>query len=257
MHSISLTQARDSHAAPGAATCHNCPARTRCLPDGADGASLDRLERSVACRLSLARHEVLFRRGESGCQLYAIREGQFKTQRGVPNGASQVLGFYMSGELLGLEALDDGRYGCDAVALTDSVMCVLPYAPLTRLLAQESRLQLQFHHLMSSEIARQQATMLMLGNTRAPQRLAAFLLEQSVRCQLRGESGIRFQLRMSREDIATYLGLTAESISRLLSAFQHAGAMHVSNRAIELLAPDWLRQIVRQTAPAGSAPQPQ
>ncbi|MFA9217706.1 MAG: helix-turn-helix domain-containing protein [Sphingomonadaceae bacterium] len=250
MHAISLAQARAARDGFAAASCHTCEARQRCLPDGADGVLLERLERSVQRRMRVGRHDALYRRGEPCSELFAIHAGQFKTQRSAPSGASQVLGFYMPGELLGLEALDRGQYGCDAVALTDSVVCVLPYAALARLLGQESRLQHQFHHLMSSEIARQQGAMLMLGNARAPQRLAAFLLEQSARCQLRGESGEQFQLRMSREDIAAYLGLTVESISRLLSAFRRSGAVRVSNRAIDLLAPDQLRQIVSQTETA-------
>jgi CRP/FNR family transcriptional regulator len=241
MHAISLQPAP---------TCHNCSARSRCLPDGADGASLDRLERCVSRRLPLARHQPLFRRGESCFQLYAIRDGEFKTLRNAPSGASQVLGFHMPGEVLGLEALGNGLHGCDAVALTDSLVCVLPYAPLARLLAQEGQLLRQFHHLMSSEIGRQQDTMLLLGNARAQQRLAAFLLEQAARRRLRGEPAAQLQLRMSREDIAAYLGLTVESISRMLSAFRRAGAVRVSNRAIELLAPEWLQQIVSQPEPA-------
>lgn len=251
MHAFSQSQARAARDSQPAPTCHNCSARSRCLPDGADGASLDRLERCVAGRLPLARHASLFRRGQACYQLYAIRDGQFKTQRNAPSGASQVLGFYIPGEVLGLEALDSGLYGCDAVALTDCLVCVLPYAPLARLLAQESQLQRQFHHLMSREIGRQQDSMLLLGNARAPQRLAAFLLEQAARCRLRGESAAEFQLRMSREDIAAYLGLTVESISRMLSAFRHAGALRVSNRAIELLAPELLQQIVSQPESAG------
>lgn len=252
MHAISLAQVRAARDQQPPPTCHNCSARARCLPDGAEGPSLDRLERGVATRLTLSRHEPLFRRGEACFQLYAIREGQFKTECKAPNGATQVLGFYMPGDVLGLEALYSGHYGCDAVALTDCVVCVLPYAPLVRLLGADAQLQQQFHHLLGSEIARQQSSMLLLGNARAPQRLAAFLLEQAARCQLRGECGARFQLRMSRDDIAAYLGLTVESISRLLSSFRRSGAVRVSNRMIELLAPELLEQIAQQrdAAPA-------
>jgi CRP/FNR family transcriptional regulator len=247
MHAISLAQARAARDAQPPATCRNCAARHHCLPDGTDGVSLDRLERSVSSRLPLARHEVLFRRGDACFQLYAIREGQFKTERQAPGGAAQVLGFYMPGDVLGLEALYTGQHGCAAVALTDCLVCVLPYPALMRVLGMEAHLQQQFHRLLGSEIARQQATMLLLGNARAPQRLAAFLLDLSARCQLRGESGSRLRLSMSREDIGAYLGLTVESISRLLSAFRRAGAIRVSNRTVELLVPEWLRQISERT----------
>lgn len=249
MQAISLAQARAARDSQPPANCRNCQARSHCLPDGADGVSLDRLERSVSSRLPLARHEVLYRRGDSCFQLYAIREGQFKTERMAPGGTAQVLGFYMPGDVLGLEALYTGQHGCNAVALTDSVVCVLPYAALVRLLGAEAHLQQQFHRLLGGEIARQQATMLLLGNARAPQRLAAFLLDQSARCQLRGESGSRLRLPMSREDIGAYLGLTVESISRLLSSFRQAGAVRVSNRMVELLAPELLQQIAQQISP--------
>lgn len=246
MHAISLVPSRAARDSQPPATCQNCGARLRCLPDGADSASVDRLERAVQRRLPLARHQVLFRRGQPCDQLYAIRDGQFKTQRTAPSGASQVLGFYMPGEVLGLDALAGGQYGCDAVALTDSLVCVLPYAPLVRLLGHDGQLQQQFLRLMGGEIGRQHDTMLLLGNARAPQRLAAFLLGQAERCRVRGESPAQFHLRMSREDIGAYLGLTVESISRLLSGFRQAGALRVSNRAIELLAPELLQRIVEQ-----------
>ncbi len=247
MPAISPAQARVTRELAPPATCHNCSARTRCLVDAADGAMVERLERSVLRRLPLLRHEVLFRRDEPCFQLYAVRDGQFKSQRGAPGAASQVLGFYMPGELLGLEALDSGVYGCDAVALTDSVVCVLPYPSLTRLLAKEAHLQQQFHRLMGKQIERQQSIMLLLGSARAPQRLAAFLLDQAARSALRGESPTKLQLRMSREDIGAYLGLTVESVSRLLSRFRRDGVLRVNNRAIELLAPELLREIVNCT----------
>jgi CRP/FNR family transcriptional regulator len=250
MEPESQTLKHDRRYTPARASCHNCPRRAQCLPDGASGTVLDELERSVDERRTLARHEVLIRHGQPGAHLYAIREGQFKTQRVGLNGENQVLGFPMSGELLGLEALSDGHYRGDAIALTASVICVLPYPGLAHLLAQEKQLQSQFHHLMCGEISRQQEVMLMLGSARAPQRLAAFLLDQSLKSQLRGGTGRKFQLHMSRQDIASYLGLSVASISRLLSIFCNADAMHVSNRKIELLAPQWLQQVVQSTGPA-------
>jgi CRP/FNR family transcriptional regulator len=243
MHAISLAHVRATRAALPPATCHNCSARTRCLGGGEEGASLERLEHSVARRLPLQRHERLFHRDESCFQLYAVREGQLKTQRRAPNGICQVLGFYLPGEVLGLDALGSGQYGCDAVALTDSVVCVLPYPALTRQLSEDVVLLQQFHRMMGTEIARRQGSMVLLGNARAQQRLASFLLEQAACSQARGETPCSFQLRMPREDIAAYLGLTVESISRLLSALRRVGALRVSNRMVEVLKPELLQQM--------------
>jgi CRP/FNR family transcriptional regulator len=252
MHAIPF---KSSAAARPAPSCSNCGARVLCLPDSVGEAGLEQLERSVLRRVALPPLATLFRRGEPGQKLYAIREGQFKTQcTAAPGtgaaGHTQVLGFHMEGDVLGLEMLASGHYGCDAVALSESVVCELPYRTLAPLLASEPVLQQQFHRLMAGQLERHQDTMSLLGGARARQRLAIFLLDRARQSRLRGASAESFRLHMSREDIAAYLGLTTESISRILSALRRDGVLQIRNRAVALLDLPLLQRLADGLDPA-------
>ena len=141
----------------------------------------------------------------------------------------------MAGELLGMDAIAGERYHCDAVALEDSEVCEIPFARLEELFGEVPTLLRHFHRIMSREITREQNVMLLLGNMRAEQRLAVFLVNLSTRYAARGYSGTEFGLRMSREDIGNYLGLTIESISRLLSRFKKQGWIAIDKREVQLL----------------------
>jgi CRP/FNR family transcriptional regulator len=203
-------------------TCRACPTREHCLPAGLDPAELHSFELTVARRQHLKRHERLYRRGMPLDHLFIVASGQIKTERPMPDGRPQVLGFYLPGQLLGLDALASHAYCCDAVALCDSTVCAISYAMLTSLIQQRSTLLLRFHALFGTELARQQSNMLLLGNAKAPP---------------------SFELRMSRDDIASHLGLALESVSRQLTQFRAAGLLEVQNRRIELLDAEALQAI--------------
>ena len=141
----------------------------------------------------------------------------------------------MAGELLGMDAISTEHHHCDAMALENSEVCEIPFARLGELFCTIPSLLHHFHRMMSQEITREQNVMLLLGNMRADQRFAAFLINLSSRYAARGYSSTTFQLRMSREEIGNYLGLTIESISRLLSRLKKQGLLRVANREIELL----------------------
>lgn len=220
--------------------CGDCPARKHCLSAGLDAAALERFEQLVKVQ-EIPRHTRLVAGGAPFSQLYTVRHGQFKTEGRSPSGATQVTGWYLPGQLLGLDALANGHYTCDAVALCDSAVCAIPYPVLATLLAEEPALMAQFHHLMGEELVRRQTAMLMLGGARAPQRMAAFLLELATQQAKGQERALR--LCMPREDISGYLGLAVESVSRLLSRFREDGLITVSNRAITLLDLPRLRQL--------------
>ena len=191
-----------------------------CLPMGLDSNDMERLDRSSAAGARLARGATLFRIGDPFLSLFAIRLGHFKTYQVNREGAEQITGFQMAGELLGMDAISTDLHHCTAVALEDSEVCEIPFDSLQRLLADMPTLLRHFHRMMSQEITREQSVMLLLGNMQATQRFAAFLVNLSSRYEARGYSPNTFQLRMSREEIGNYLGLTIESISRLLSKFQ-------------------------------------
>nr|WP_315397053.1 helix-turn-helix domain-containing protein [uncultured Duganella sp.] len=224
-------------------TCRDCPIREHCLPAELDPAGLNSFEHTVVRRQHLKRHERLYQRGMALEHLFIVRSGQIKAERPMPDGRAQVVGFYLPGQLLGLEALSTHQHVCDAVALCDSMVCAVSYAMLTSLIQQRSALLLRFHALFGTELARQQRCMLMLGNARAPQRLAAFLLDLAASHQAPAPPAAAFELRMSRDDIASHLGLALESVSRQLTQFRAAGLLEVQNRRIELLDADALQAI--------------
>ncbi|WP_323143610.1 fumarate/nitrate reduction transcriptional regulator Fnr [Massilia phyllosphaerae] len=230
------------------AKCSACSMHQLCLPMGLEDADMERLDQIIGRRRRLVRDERLYAMDEPFRNLYAVRFGHFKTYQVNAAGASQITGFQMAGELLGMDAISGDRHHCDAVALEDSEVCEIPFARLEELFGQVPALLRHFHRIMSQEITREQNVMLLLGNMRAEQRFAVFLVNLSSRYAARGYSPTRFQLRMSREDIGNYLGLTIESISRLLSRFKKTGLVQVDKREIVLLEPARLQAMAAGTA---------
>jgi CRP/FNR family transcriptional regulator len=153
----------------------------------------------------------------------------------------------MSGELLGLDGIGTDRHACDAVALEDSTVCVIPYGQLEELSLEITDLQRVFHKIMSREIVREHGVMLLLGSMRAEERLAAFLLNLTQRLHLRGYSRSALILRMSREEIGSYLGLKLETVSRTFSRFQAEGILEVKQRDIRIVDHEGLRKLVNST----------
>jgi CRP/FNR family transcriptional regulator, anaerobic regulatory protein len=215
--------------------CSACSMHELCLPMGLDETDMNRLDQIIGRRRKIVRDGSLYRVGDPFTTLYAIRLGHFKTFQINPEGDQQVTGFQMAGELLGMDAISTDRHHCNAVALEDSEVCEIPFTRLEGLFSDMPTLLRHFHRMMSQEITREQSVMLLLGNMRAEQRFAAFLMNLSSRYAARGYSATSFQLRMSREEIGNYLGLTIESISRLLSKFKKQGWLKVSNRDLEIV----------------------
>ena len=214
---------------------------------GLGESDMTRLDAIIGRRRKVAKDTHLYRIGDKFSNLYAIRLGHFKTFQVSPSGEQQVTGFQMAGELLGMDAICTEDHHCDAIALEDSEVCEIPFTRLEELFGSIPSLLHHFHRMMSQEITREQNVMLLLGNMRAEQRFAAFLTNLSSRYAARGYSSTTFQLRMSREEIGNYLGLTIESISRLLSRLKKQGLLRVANREIELLDLTKLRALAAGT----------
>ena len=232
---------------PFKVACSSCNLRELCLPVGLSRENLERLDTLVANRRAIARGESLFRAGETFLSLYAVRTGFFKTRVSSEDGRDQVTGFQMAGELLGLDGISTDNHTCDAVALEDSQVCVIPYNQLEGLSREFTELQHQFHKIMSREIVRDHGVMLLLGSMRAEERLAAFLLNLTQRLQARGFSASSLILRMTREEIGSYLGLKLETVSRTFSKFQDEGILDVKQRQIRILAQEKLEKLVNGT----------
>ncbi len=224
--------------------CSSCNLRELCLPVGLNRENLDRLDSLVGARQSVGRGNTLFRTGDAFQSLYAVRTGFFKTCVSAEDGRDQVTGFQMAGELIGLDGISTDCHTCDAVALEDSQVCVIPYSQLEGLSREFNELQHQFHKIMSREIVRDHGVMLLLGSMRAEERLAAFLLNLTQRLQARGFSASALILRMTREEIGSYLGLKLETVSRTFSKFQDDGILEVKQRHIRILAQDKLDGVI-------------
>jgi CRP/FNR family transcriptional regulator len=227
-----------------ASACSNCNLRELCLPVGLSASDLDRLDTLVEVRRSVRRGETLFRRGDAFASIYAVRTGFFKTTVSTEDGRDQVTGFQMTGELLGLDGIGDAAHSCDAVALEDSQVCVIPYTRLEELAHDFTALQRQFHRVMSREIVRDHGVMLLLSSMTADERVAAFLLNLSRRLESRGFSPSAFVLRMTRAEIGAYLGLKLETVSRSFSKLHEDGVLDVQQRNVRIVDPAALRKLV-------------
>jgi CRP/FNR family transcriptional regulator len=163
------------------------------------------------------------------------------------DGREQVTGFQMPGEIIGLDAISTDVHTCDAIALENSEICEIPFGQLEELSRELPRLQRHLHKIMSREIVRDHGIMLLLGSMRAEERLAAFLLNLSQRFSARGYSPNAFHLRMTRQEIGSYLGMKLETVSRTLSNFQELGLLNVKLREVEIMDMLRLRSFVGST----------
>ncbi|MDY0012871.1 MAG: fumarate/nitrate reduction transcriptional regulator Fnr [Rhodocyclaceae bacterium] len=215
--------------------CSQCNLQEMCLPFGLDNSEIDRLDELVGTRRKVKRQQNLYRAGDPFEAIFAVRTGSFKTDVLLEDGRDQVTGFQMSGEILGLDGISTESHSCNAVALEDSEVCVIPFAKLEELSREVGALQHQFHKVMSREIVRDHGVMMLLGSMRAEERLAAFLLNLSQRFTARGFSPAEFHLRMTRDEIGSYLGLKLETVSRAFSKFQEEGLVSVQQKHIRIL----------------------
>ncbi|NBW67891.1 MAG: fumarate/nitrate reduction transcriptional regulator Fnr [Betaproteobacteria bacterium] len=224
--------------------CSNCNLRELCMPLGLNEDELKRLDDLVAARRKISRGDILYRNGEKFSALYAIRTGFFKTTVAAEDGRDQVTGFQMAGEVIGLDGIVSDHHTCDAVALEDAEVCVMNFDRLEDLSREINALQRHVHKIMSREIVRENGVMLLLGSMRADERLAAFLLNLVQRLHARGFSQSELVLRMTREEIGSYLGLKLETVSRTFSKFVEEGIVEVKQRHVRILNPEALRLIV-------------
>ena len=221
--------------------CATCIVRSFCLPSWGEPGAPAPLQRLPIARRRVRKGQSVFRQGERGELLYAVRYGSFKSVATLRDGREQVMSFHLPGELFGFDGLADGSHPTTARALEDAEVCVLPFADLS-IAAGESRSVL--HYLtktLSTELVRERRMAALIANTQSEERVAAFLLNLSQRLHERGYSAREFQLRMTREEIGSYLGTTLETVSRCLSSLARQGYVLVHRRQIEIIDLDGLR----------------
>jgi len=222
-------RARSAEVARAPTRCSTCNLRELCLPCGITNPDSAAFDDMVYTRKKVKRGEHLYRAGSAFDSLYAVRTGFFKSSVILEDGRDQVTGFNMAGELLGLDGIGTDEHVADVTALEDSEVCVIPYARLA-----DPGLQRQLHKVMSRELVRDQGVMMLLGTMRAEERLAAFLLNLSQRFLARGFSPNEFHLRMTRDEIGSYLGLSLETVSRLFSRFHEENLISVQQKHVRI-----------------------
>lgn len=230
------------------AACSQCNLRELCLPYGLSENEIAQLDHLVGGRRKVKRGHHLYRAGDAFEAIYAIKMGFFKTDILLEDGRDQVTGFQMAGEILGMDGIGTDFHTCNSIALEDSEICIIPFAQLEQLSREVRALQRHFHQVMSREIVRDHGVMMLLGTMRAEERLAAFLLNLSQRFTARGYSPQEFHLRMTREEIGSYLGLKLETVSRAFSRFQEDGLISVHQKHVRILDGAGLKRLLNHQA---------
>ena len=184
----------------------------------------------------------IFRNGDAFRALFAVRTGMIKTTLVDAEGREQVLGFYLPGELVGLDAIYPEHYPCDAIALETTQCCRFSFPAMSALAARQPKVQQHLFRLLSKELG---SATLLAGDHSADERLAAFLVDLGDRYASRGLSGTEFRLSMARADIANYLRLAAETVSRVLGRFREQQLIAIDGRSVKLLDAPRLRALAR------------
>jgi CRP/FNR family transcriptional regulator, anaerobic regulatory protein len=214
--------------------CSTCAFSSACLSSGYDKAALNDLHVLVEHIGPFHAGDHLFREGDAFNAIAAVRAGVVKTTVIDRHGREQVLGFYLPGEVIGLNAIHNDRYPCNAIALDTVTLCRFSFPQIATLATRMPGLQRHLFRLLSADISK---AALMAGDFSADERMAAFIQSLSQRYAARGYSATRWNLPMPRADIANYLGLAAETVSRVLRRFQEQGLISVDRREMELLDP--------------------
>ena len=214
--------------------CKDCSVFQLCLPHGIGEADLARLDDVISRRRPLEPDQHLYRVGDPFHSIYVVRSGSVKTYMPSPDGGEQVTGFYLPGELVGLDAIATGSHSCSARALDTASFCELPFVQLEDLADEMRSLGRRLMRILCREIHQDHEMLAVLGKQTAEERLAALLVSFSSRLKQRGLSDREFHLSMSRQDIGSYLGLAVETVSRVFSRFQRQGLLQVDRRFIVL-----------------------
>ncbi|MDE2156332.1 MAG: helix-turn-helix domain-containing protein [Xanthomonadaceae bacterium] len=224
-------------------SCTSCALHELCLPAGIYGDDLRQLDTVVRDKRALERGSTLYRDGDAFKALYVVRSGSFKTFLLNEAGDMQVLAFHLPGEILGFDALASNRHVSQAEALEHSSICELPYARLMQVSNDVPALHRQLMRVISREMVIEHRHLVMMGRQPAQERLAIFLQNLVDRYASLNRDDITLTLSMSRYDIANYLGLVVETVSRLFTRMQETGVLEVNRKSVRILRPDLLAEL--------------
>ncbi|WP_166370575.1 FNR family transcription factor [Psychromonas sp. SA13A] len=226
--------------------CQDCSISQLCIPYSLNESELDRLDDIIERKKPIQKGQEIFKAGEDMKCLYAIRSGTLKSYTITEQGDEQITAFHLAGDLVGFDGISSGSHPSFAQALETAMICEIPYDTLDELSTTMPKLRQQILRLMSNEIVGDQNMILLLSKKNAEERLASFIHNLSVRYSARGFSPREFRLSMTRGDIGNYLGLTVETISRLLGRFQKNGMIAVKGKYITILDEPQLAELAGQ-----------
>lgn len=224
-------------------TCTQCTLSPVCLPLAVRNEEVDQLDNIIKRSRPLRKGEHVFGPGDAFTSVFAVRSGAFKTYTLTEEGDEQVTGFYLPGEIIGMDGLSTNIHSNGAKALESAAICEIPFDKLESLSTRIPSLQRHFFQLMSREIQSDQQLMLLLTKKPADERVASFLLNLSSRYSRRGLSANALRLPMSRNDIGNYLGLAVETVSRIFTRLQASGVLEVQGKEIRVMRRDVLCQM--------------
>ena len=239
-----MEQAAKSFRAQAQVACSQCSLVELCLPKGLTPEELTIFEQAIEVRKPLKKLEYLYRAGEPMTALYTVKTGAFKANIDSIDGQENIVGFFMPGELMGLDGISSGHYQCDMIALIDTHVCRLAYNDFEQIADQFPVLREEILSVSSSNLTTVQKMLMFIGKRPVEERLAMFLLSVAQRFKARGLSDTRFELPMSRHDIANYLGMAPETISRQFKKLQDQGMVTIRNRDVTINDPVALRTSV-------------
>ena len=229
--------------------CAHCSSRRFCLPHDIDAGDMAAIKGVFGNYRKLKQGDAIFRAGEPFRNLYVAKVGSFKTVAIDNEGREQIIGFPIAGEFMGLDGVGTGHHAFDAIALEDSVVCSLPFREMTAAAEHNLSLSTHLHRLMSRELVRESAMLMLIGRMSAVERLVAFLLNLSKRYGERGYSTHEFNLRMTRDEIGCHLGMTLETVSRGFSKLSSLGLIKCLGKQVSITDMDGLERLSAHSIP--------
>jgi CRP/FNR family transcriptional regulator len=229
-------------------SCSSCGLQELCLPAGISSEDLLQLDTTVKDKRMLEPGRSLYLAGDAFHSLFVVRSGSLKTCVSDEHGEQQVIGFHLPGEIVGVDALASGRHASQAVALERTSLCELPFSELQLVASSVPALYRQLLRVISREVVQEHQHLVTMGRQQAQVRLAIFLKSLSDRYATLHRDGSHMSLPMSRYDIASYLSLAMETVSRLFSKFEEMGVLSVRRRTVTVLRPDLLAQLCQSQA---------
>ena len=241
------TQILDTAPAVSQTACAQCALGKLCFPHALPSPFRALLPMVQEKRTRLARGEFLFHARDTQTGIYAVKAGFLKTCIPLPDGQCKIIGFHAMGDVLGLDGLGRGAHTTDAIALNGCEVCMIPLEKFEKLLEHPTE-SVHVRQLLAREISRVETQAAVVGTLSAKQLVATFLLDMSARWEDRGYSKNEFVLFMSRKEIGNFLGLTFETVCRILSYFRSRQWVTVHGKNVLIRdMPALLSQLTRAT----------